>query len=318
MKLSSIIQFSFYFVCWYAFNALYNIYNQKVRADFPFAFAVSTLQLLAGLVYIVPLWILRLRKRPILTLSDVKVILPIVILNVLGHITSVVAMFEKGGGTLTHVVKASEPVVSVFLAFLFDRKVPGFLTFISLLVIGYGVAFASSKGNMNWSTIKVELIASKAAILAMVANIAFALRSSLRKKILTKEFVQRTNMDPLNDHAATTIFSLMISLLAIPMFEDVNATVSTAKPLLKSSFTFLINTFVCGLSWYLYNEYQNVVLSCLGPVQTAVGNTLKRVAVFVAFHYFVPGEEISEMKGVGCAIAVVGCFLYAIFDIKGW
>jgi solute carrier family 35, member E1 len=311
-------QLALYFLSWYAFNALYNIYNQKVRADFRFAFAASSLQLFAGLIYAVPLWLVNLRKRPLLTLSDVKVVLPIVFLNVLGHIASVVAMFETGGGTLTHVVKASEPVVSVFLAFLFDRKVPGILTFVSLLIIGYGVAFASTKGNMNWGTIKVELMASKTAILAMVANIAFALRSSLRKKILTKEFAQRTNMDALNDHTTTTILSLAISLFAIPMFEDVDAIVSTAKPLLESSNTLLFNMFVCGLSWYVYNEYQNVVLSCLGPVQTAVGNTLKRVAVFVAFHYFVPGEEISEMKGVGCAIAVVGCFLYAIFDIKGW
>jgi hypothetical protein len=45
-------------------------------------------------------------------------------------------------------------------------------------------------------------------------------------------------------------------------------------------------SIICGLSFYLYNEMQNRVLSSLGPVPTAVGNTLKRVVIFVALYFF--------------------------------
>lgn len=33
-------------------------------------------------------------------------------------------MFEKGGGSFTHVIKSSEPVVSVLLGLLVNRIVP--------------------------------------------------------------------------------------------------------------------------------------------------------------------------------------------------
>lgn len=61
---------------------------------------------------------------------------------------------------------------------------------------------------------------------------------------------------------------------------------------------------------------QNIVLSSLGPVPTAVGNTLKRVVIFVALYYFTSGETFPVPKVVGCAIAVSGCLAFAIFDSK--
>ena len=68
------------------------------------------------------------------------------------------------------------------------------------------------------------------------------------------------------------------------------------------------------MCWYLYNEMQNKVLSSLGPVPTAVGNTLKRVAIFVALYYFTAGETFPLPKIVGCAIAIAGCLTFAVCD----
>ncbi len=79
---------------------------------------------------------------------------------------------------------------------------------------------------------------------------------------------------------------------------------------------FLFNVFACGLCFYLYNEMQNIVLGSLGPVPTAVGNTLKRVVIFVALYVFIPSETFPIEKVTGCAIAVAGCLLFAIFDSK--
>ncbi len=98
--------------------------------------------------------------------------------------------------------------------------------------------------------------------------------------------------------------------------------------------TFYMNLFLCGMSFYLYNEMQNLVLGSLGPVPTgkflpkkiflhvnitiylAVGNTLKRVVIFVALYYFTSGETFPLPKVLGCAIAIVGCLLFAVFDSK--
>ena len=70
------------------------------------------------------------------------------------------------------------------------------------------------------------------------------------------------------------------------------------------------------MSFYLYNELQNIVLSSLGPVPTAVGNTLKRVVIFVALYFFTAGETFPLPKVVGSAIAVLGCLAFAICDSR--
>jgi drug/metabolite transporter (DMT)-like permease len=77
---------------------------------------------------------------------------------------------------------------------------------------------------------------------------------------------------------------------------------------------FLLNLFICGMCFYLYNEMQNKVLGSLGAVPTAVGNTLKRVVIFVALYFCTAGETFPLPKIIGCAIAVGGCLAYAIFN----
>ncbi len=75
-----------------------------------------------------------------------------------------------------------------------------------------------------------------------------------------------------------------------------------------------MNLLTCGMTFYLYNELQNVVLGSLGPVPTAVGNTLKRVVIFAALYFFTPGETFPWPKLLGCTIAIAGCFGFAVFD----
>lgn len=112
------------FIIWYAVNCAYSVYNSKVKDDLEFPIAVAILQLIVGIVYVVPLWLLGIRKMPKLTISDIFKILPIVALNALGHAATVVATFQKGGGSFTHVIKASEPVVSTLLSVLINGAIP--------------------------------------------------------------------------------------------------------------------------------------------------------------------------------------------------
>jgi solute carrier family 35 protein E1 len=139
------------------------------------------------MIYAVPLWLSGIRKIPNITKNDFFNLLPIAILNAGGHACAVCAMFEKGGGSFTHVIKASEPVVSVILGFIINRIIPKPLTAISLLPITYGVAYASTLGQLDVKTMSKELT-TKAAQLAMGSNVAFSLRSILRKNTLTSDF----------------------------------------------------------------------------------------------------------------------------------
>ena len=142
--------------------SLDNVYNAYIKKDFPHPWSISALQLVIGLVYAFPLWFLKLRKIPNLTFGDFLRLVPIALLNAGGHTCAVIAMFEKGGGSFTHVIKASEPVVSVILGVVLNRVIPKPLTALSLLPITYGVAYASTLGNLNFKTMSTEF-GSKAA-----------------------------------------------------------------------------------------------------------------------------------------------------------
>lgn len=301
------------FSAWYGFNAAYNVFNAFLKKDFPFPWAISLLQLAVGLLYSVPMWFLGMRKWPSINFDDLMKLLPIAMLNAGGHALTVNAMFEKGGGSFTHVIKASEPVVSVLLSFLVNGLVPRPLTAVSLIPITYGVAYASTLGNLNVATMAKELT-TKAAKMAMASNFAFSMRSIARKN-LPADFKGRTNLDAKNEFAVTTILSVLLVLPFICAFESFPDMASTLSSMANKG-AFFKNLFICGMSFYLYNELQNVVLGALGPVPTAVGNTLKRVVIFVALYLFTSGETFPLPKIVGCAIAIAGCLSYAVCDSK--
>jgi len=214
---SSIFYLFILFIVWYGFNAGYNVYNAMLK-PLGCPYFIAAVQLAVGLVYAIPLWILGFRKIPSLNFTDVFRLLPIAVLNSAGHTASVLAMFRPGGGSFTHVIKASEPVVSVILGFLLSGAVPKPLTALSLLPITYGVSYAATLGDLNYDRMKSELT-SYTAVAAMIGNICFALRSILRKDVITTDFKKRTAMDPQNDMAVTTILSLILLIPFVLIYE---------------------------------------------------------------------------------------------------
>lgn len=312
-KSGEIVKMVGLFILWYTFNAAYNVYNAFMKKDFQYPWSSATIQLLIGLFYAFPLWFLKVRKIPNISAQDIYKLLPIACLNAGGHACAVVAMFEKGGGSFTHVIKASEPVVSVLLGFLVNGVIPKPLTALSLLPITYGVAYASTLGILNMDTMRKELT-TKAAKMAMGSNIAFSMRSIMRKN-LPSDFQRRTNLDPCNEMAVTTFLSFLLLVPLALLFESPSDWLSTYTAMPNKS-SWLLSTGLCGMSFYLYNELQNVVLGSLGAVPTAVGNTLKRVFIFVALYFFTAGETFPLPKVVGSGIAIFGCLLFAICDSK--
>eukprot|EP01031_Cornospumella_fuschlensis_P031130 gene31130-37623_t len=300
------------FVLWYGFNASYNVYNARLR-PFPHYMMIAFAQLAVGLLYALPLWWLRIRSAPRLLAADYLRLLPIALLNSLGHCCTVYAMMQRGGGSFTHVIKASEPAVSVLLSLLLYGIIPAPFTCLSLLPVCLGVAYASTLGDLSWQGVRQEL-ASPIAALAMTGNVCFALRSLLRKQ-LPSSFKERTRLDACNDHAVVTIYSCALLLPAALVAEGSEALLQLGEEL-ASSVSLRRDLLVCGLSFYLYNELQNQVLGRLGPVPTAVGNTLKRVAIFAALYLCTEGEVFPPAKVVGCAVAVAGCLVYALCDAR--
>lgn len=80
------------------------------------------------------------------------------------------------------------------------------------------------------------------------------------------------------------MLSLLLTIPFAVMYESPDTVAGTLQSLSNRGLLsqFVKNVSLCGLSFYLYNDLQNMVLGSLGPVPTAVGNTLKRVVIFAA------------------------------------
>ena len=133
-----------------------------VKAQFPFPVTTASAQLLLGsLVCSLPFYSLRLKSFPVLAKGDLWPLFPIVLCNTLGHVTALKAVFIAGG-SLAHVIKAAEPVVQVVCLGLWSGIVPRPLTALSLFPISYGVAYASTLGDLSFQRLSAELTSSVA------------------------------------------------------------------------------------------------------------------------------------------------------------
>ena len=149
----------------------------------------------------------------------------------------------------------------------------------------------------------------------MTSNVAYSLRSILRKN-MKKEV--KAKLDSASDHAVSTLLATVFMVVWVYFLDapiaDMLSVYNGFSPEVRNKFLF--DTFIAGMSFYMYNEFQNLVLSDLGPVSMAVGNTLKRVAIFVGLYIFTAGETFPMPKVIGCAIAITGCMGYAICHSK--
>lgn len=193
------LQTGSYFALWYLFNIAYNIYNKKALNVLDFPWTVATIQMAAGILYFVPLWLLGLRKAPKLSFDEMKTLFPIALCHTGVHVGAVIAL-GAGAVSFAHIVKASEPVVTcLFNAVLLGQTftLPVYLT---LLPIIGGVAIASMK-ELSFTMLALAS--------AMLSNVSSAARGVLSKKTMSGKQIGE-NLDAQNLYAVLTAMSTLI------------------------------------------------------------------------------------------------------------
>ena len=133
-----------FFALWYLFNIGYNIYNKKALNAMAIPWTMALLQLFVGIPYVAALWATGLRKAPKLTTDNIKTLVPVSLGHLGTHIGAVISL-GAGAVSFTHIVKASEPVVSAALSALLLGAYSHPITYLTLLPIVGGVALASLK-----------------------------------------------------------------------------------------------------------------------------------------------------------------------------
>lgn len=297
------LQIGTYFALWYLFNIGYNIYNKQALNVLDFPWTVATIQMATGILYFVPMWILGLRKAPKLSMSDIKTLIPIALCHTGVHVGAVVAL-GAGAVSFAHIVKASEPVVTCLLNFLFLGEVLPTSVYATLLPIIGGVAIASMK-ELSFTYLALGA--------AMLSNVSSSARGVLSKKTMSGKKIGE-NLDAQNLYAVLTGLS---TLLLIPMMLAMEGTgffpafknVVAGGDFTTKSLSLLLA--LGGATYYAYNEVAFLALGKVNPVTHAVGNTIKRVVIIVA-SVVAFKTPMSTGSIIGSSVAIAGTLLYSL------
>jgi solute carrier family 35 protein E1 len=302
-NLADTLQIGSYFALWYLFNIAYNIYNKQSLNVLAYPWTVAMIQMAAGILYFVPMWLLGLRKAPKLSVADLKTLLPIALCHTGVHVGAVIAL-GAGAVSFAHIVKASEPVVTCALNAVLLGEILPLPVYATLIPIISGVAIASLKElSFTWLALGS----------AMLSNVSSAARGVLSKKTMSGKKIGE-NLDAQNLYAVLTAMS---TLILIPMFLALEGTsfftafskvVSSGQYTAKSLSTLLL---MSGASYYAYNEVAFLALGKVNPVTHAVGNTIKRVVIIVA-SVIAFKTPMSTGSIVGSSIAIFGTLLYSL------
>jgi len=256
--LKDTLQTGTYFALWYLFNIGYNIYNKKALNVLAYPWTVATIQMATGLFYFVPLWITGARKAPKLSAGDLKTLFPIALCHTGVHVGAVVAL-GAGAVSFAHIVKASEPVVTCLLNFLFLGQVLPPIVYATLIPIIGGVAIASMK-ELSFTYLALGA--------AMLSNVSSSARGVLSKKTMSGKKIGE-NLDAQNLYAVLTA---MATAILIPLAYAMEGTgFFTAFKSLVAAGDFTNKSLAMllafgGASYYAYNEVAFLALGKVNPV----------------------------------------------------
>ena len=301
--LAETLQIGTYFALWYLFNIAYNIYNKQALNVLSYPWTIATIQMATGILYFVPMWLLKLRKAPKLSMSDLKTLFPIALCHTGVHVGAVIAL-GAGAVSFAHIVKASEPVVTCLMNYLFLGQVLPLPVYMTLLPIIGGVAIASMK-ELSFTFLALAS--------AMLSNVSSSARGVLSKKTMSGKSIGE-NLDAQNLYAVLTAMSTCV---LIPMMLAIEGTgffgafkdVVSAGDFTHKSLAVLLG--LGGASYYAYNEVAFLALGKVNPVTHAVGNTIKRVVIIVA-SVVAFKTPMSTGSIIGSSIAIAGTLLYSL------
>jgi solute carrier family 35 protein E1 len=277
------------------------VLNKQVLNVMPAPLVVGSIQFGVGALYVILLWLTKLRATPTLSKTGKKAVTTVGFWHCTGQLA---AMISLGAGpvSFTHIVKALEPFFSAAVSVIMFGQWMKPQVYATLLPVVGGVGYACLKErSFSWL----------AFWFAMASNVAFALRAVLSKVAMTGAGIG-TNLTSPNIFGLVTIAAFLISIPVALVGEagsfmgQWNTAMQTqsAKELVKA-------IFVSGMFHYLNNEVMYLALGNVHPVTLAVGNTMKRVIIMVA-SVLVFRNEITLQAGIGSAVGISGVLLYSL------
>ena len=280
-----------FFGGWYALNIYYNIINKKVLKTVGLPWLVSWAQLVIGALYAMVGWTIG-RPGPSSVSAAVKDAWPVAVAHCGQQVTTVISL-GAGAVSMTHVVKALEPLFSAAVNAVVRGEILPLPVYAALIPVVGGVAVAIAT-DLSFNPLSFSA--------AMTSNLFSGLRA-----VLSKANLERTKQTAPELFGAATIGAACI--LAPLAFLVEGSKLSLLDDLDTNRVA--LQVALSGLFHYLNNEVMYMCLARVNPVTLAVGNTVKRV-VIIAAAMVVLGEAMEPVAMVGTTVAIAGVLLYSI------
>lgn len=81
-----------YFGLWYAINVAYNYTNKRALQALPTPYLVAAAQIGAGIVYVLPVWLLGIRAPPKLEMRELLRLVPVGVIHGIGQLVTVLSV----------------------------------------------------------------------------------------------------------------------------------------------------------------------------------------------------------------------------------
>jgi solute carrier family 35 protein E1 len=205
-----------------------NIYNKKALnlvggAKGGLVWTVATAQLIVGALWVIPLWLLGLRKAPKMTLDNWKELAPIGLWSAGAHGGSVVAL-GAGAVSFGQILKACEPAFSAVNEVIITGHAQKWQVYATLIPIIGGVALASlSELSFSWLAV----------VSAMIANESAALKGVMGKNVMKQPWVKA--MGAANQYGVVNILSVIFCIPLVLGLEGPNMAASWKNALAKGT-----------------------------------------------------------------------------------
>lgn len=294
---------------WYAVSALYNIYNKRALNAIQMPWTMALLQLGAGLLIFIPLWVLNIRKSPLHSFSSsielFWALKHIVLFASIAHFSGV---FALGLGTVsfTQVVKAAEPLFTAVVGGLFAQEILPIRSYLSLIPVMIGVCLASvSELTFSWPCFAAGII----------SNSFSGARNVFSKKLMKKNIALLENLSAENMYSILTVFCFLL-VLPVTLLVEWSEWVQFYSRWQVGGLTLperrgVMDAVISGLLFYLYNEMSFKVLSEVSPITHALANTMKRIVIIIT-SVLAFGNKMTIAGQIGSALAIMGTFLYSL------
>lgn len=303
------------FIAWYGTNAVFNVYNKRILAVFPYPLTCTIAQFAVGAAVMGALWLFRLKKAPPLSKFLLCAVAPLSICHAAGFLLTNMAL-GKVSVAFTHTVKATEPFFAVALMPSILGDVPTWGIVASLLPIVGGVGLASAtEASFNWVGF----------LCAVGSNIALQSRNILSKKLMTQknkkgdkamEYESQQALDSLDNinlFATMTVVALVVLLPVSLLWEGV--------PLFTAAAAHATTGMSAGKLWTMLSVggacrcldvlTSYMILQRVSPVTHSIGNCVKR-AVVISVSIVLFKTPMTLLTGIGTCVALAGVLCYSV------